>query len=435
MTSERNFDRLARAWLALGPETPPHDAVAAVLRAAATTPQARRRAAWLPLGVAPMRRLSFITAGLTILALVAGGVLISQFAGPGSPTPTPTPSASTSSIPASLIGTWGGGPRPLPGQDPSVAIQMTFNEATVSFIVRQLDTDPRIAQARSSGPGRLQLRNDAGCPGNPVGDYAWQLSDSGRQLTITAMADACADRLAAFTGQWFRMGCQAGGFGGDCLGDLDAGTYGTQNIDVHHKVGVDWLPRYGAIGYTVPDGWANSADWFTSFWLRPSADYALETPDGPAGGAWSGISIWNFSVLIDPPVGCGLPGDDRAPSVDSLLERFAAAPALTASQPVDITIDGRQGRWIDVEISADWTGNCPLGAGPAATPEAFGRFLPTPGPWAFGPVPGERTRLIVLDIGEGDVVIAIDAGDGSKFDGLVEEAMPIVESLTFRLDS
>ena len=43
MTSERDFDRLAQAWLELGPDEAPDRAVAAVLQAAETTPQVRRR--------------------------------------------------------------------------------------------------------------------------------------------------------------------------------------------------------------------------------------------------------------------------------------------------------------------------------------------------------------------------------------------------------
>lgn len=42
MSNERDFDRLARAWLDLGPNEAPDRVVAAVLQAAETTPQVRR---------------------------------------------------------------------------------------------------------------------------------------------------------------------------------------------------------------------------------------------------------------------------------------------------------------------------------------------------------------------------------------------------------
>ena len=46
MTGERDFDRLAQAWLELGPDEAPDRVVAAVLQAAQTTPQARRPIRW-----------------------------------------------------------------------------------------------------------------------------------------------------------------------------------------------------------------------------------------------------------------------------------------------------------------------------------------------------------------------------------------------------
>ena len=46
MTSERDFDRLARAWLELGPDEAPDRVIATVLQAADTMPQVRRRVAW-----------------------------------------------------------------------------------------------------------------------------------------------------------------------------------------------------------------------------------------------------------------------------------------------------------------------------------------------------------------------------------------------------
>ena len=48
MTEERDFDRLARAWLELGPDKAPDRAIAAVLQAVETTPQVRSRPWRLP---------------------------------------------------------------------------------------------------------------------------------------------------------------------------------------------------------------------------------------------------------------------------------------------------------------------------------------------------------------------------------------------------
>ena len=53
MTTERDFDRLARAWLELAPDEAPDRVIAAVLQAAETTPQMRRRLALAHLEVLP----------------------------------------------------------------------------------------------------------------------------------------------------------------------------------------------------------------------------------------------------------------------------------------------------------------------------------------------------------------------------------------------
>ena len=63
MTTDRDFDRLARAWLETGPDEAPDRVIAAVLQAAETTPQVRR-------GLRrPFRR----SVTMTRLSMAAGG--------------------------------------------------------------------------------------------------------------------------------------------------------------------------------------------------------------------------------------------------------------------------------------------------------------------------------------------------------------------------
>jgi hypothetical protein len=104
MTRERDFDRLAKAWLELGPDHAPDRAIAAVLRATETTPQARRPFAvpiWRPFAVAAVAVLAIVVVG--------GGLLLIQrnqpnVGGPAaSPSVTPSPSLSPSPSAAPIV--------------------------------------------------------------------------------------------------------------------------------------------------------------------------------------------------------------------------------------------------------------------------------------------------------------------------------------------
>lgn len=97
MTDERDFDRLARAWLELGPDEAPDRAVAAVLQAAETTPQVRRPLRWPTWRSYNMNRISQ-AAGLVAVLVVAigGGIILSQRDRPAAGGPVTSPSAAPS---------------------------------------------------------------------------------------------------------------------------------------------------------------------------------------------------------------------------------------------------------------------------------------------------------------------------------------------------
>lgn len=79
MTHERDFDRLARAWLELGPDEAPDRVVAAVLHAAEVTPQVRRPLRWPIWRSFKMNRVSQAAGAAAVLVVViGGGLLLSQ---------------------------------------------------------------------------------------------------------------------------------------------------------------------------------------------------------------------------------------------------------------------------------------------------------------------------------------------------------------------
>ena len=201
MTSERDFDRLARAWLDLGPDEAPDRVIATVLQAAETTPQVRGR------GPRPFRRSNTMTryvaaAGLAaaLILAIGGGLLLSGSKNtPAVVAPSTVPSASTSpdggAVPAELQARWMGSHRQGLGapagsslliQDKGMALsQSNQNELVI------LNVD-----ASAAGSGHLRLKqpttNRLYCAAGDTGDYTWSLSPSGRTLTIAALSDDCA---------------------------------------------------------------------------------------------------------------------------------------------------------------------------------------------------------------------------------------------------
>jgi hypothetical protein len=86
------------------------------------------------------------------------------------------------------------------------------------------------------------------------------------------------------------------------------------------------------------------------------------------------------------------PGVGR--TVDDLVTWLRTVPGLIATAPTAITIDGHPGQWLDLRHNPTWTKTCEGSTEPLVT------FL-NPG-IAVGA--DQRVRLILLDLGDGDVV-------------------------------
>ena len=442
MTDERSFDRIARAWLDLMPDEAPDRAVAAVLQAVDTAPQVRRpwrRLTWRP---SNMNRTIIAAAvlGAVVLA-VGGGLWITRSEGPSTGAPSPTPSADASpsasapaaTVPEELQFQWLGTVVDAPGL-PSGRDRafLTIGASTVEMPGGPL---PLLVSDVPSADGnvlRLVTRESAdGCELGDVGLYGWSLSPKGSLLQLTATNDDCASRRAAFEGEWQRSACRNPE--NSCLGDLEAGTYKSQFIGPRLDEGEPWTANFGAFSYTVPDGWSNTADFPDDYVLMRSADYAVASD--PKDGtkdliefvARPGIGLQDEQCepLVKPETGR---------SVADLVTHVTTHPGLTASQPQPITIDGHAGQIVDVEMAASWTGACPevpdriLILFTEAGPDMTGSGREQPALWRT-----DRVRIVLLDLGDGDVLlVTITARDPAGFEALMGEAMPILESLTFK---
>jgi hypothetical protein len=441
MTSERDFDRLARAWLELGPNEAPDRVVAAVLRAAETTPQVRRPIRWLPLKDFQMTRLPVLaTVAATIVVVVGGLFLINRpIGGVGGPTASPSPSASSASPAAEQLNValrpsrWMGSERPVPGILPKAGTTINFTANNQFFITQSAANENHYLNsvASSVGDGQFQLET-TGTGGGPcstgdIGRYSWSVAPSGRILTIVAGNDDCPTRLGAVPGTWWLEACKNPN--NYCLGDIDAGTYKSQYFTprLDAGAGAAWVPDFGGLTYWVPDGWANSADFPERFSLTPTADYALEGQGGPETFHEIGLH-WQYAATAQN-ADCTSEELTSVPrTVDGLVDWIRGLPSLDARAPSEITIHGLHGRRLDVGVSPSWTASCPGETQPIAV------FLTEAGDAGdtFVLVGSARARLVFLDLGGGDIVmIDVYSSDPSRFDSLVAQAMPIIEGFQF----
>ena len=175
----------------------------------------------------------------------------------------------------------------------------------------------------------------------------------------------------------------------------------------------------GALTYTVPEGWANSSDWPDSLELVP----APELPPVAETDRRRNIGIFRQPSAMTQDRPCSdtvEPGVGR--TVDDLVAWLQTVSGLVTTEPTPITIDGRSGQTLDISLDPTWTATC------EGESERLLTYL-NPG-LAVGE--DQRVRLILLDLGESDVVaIGVWTRDQSTFDAFIPEAIQVVESFRF----
>ena len=263
-----------------------------------------------------------------------------------------------------------------------------------------------------------------------TGLYRWSVNPSSRILTIVATSDDCPIRLGAVPGTWWLEACKDPDT--TCLGDLDAGTYESQYITprLDPGMGLAWEPDFGALTYTVPDGWANSLDFPAWFALTPAADFAAQGASEPRRAVHDITVHWQPAATAQNAE-CKSDELTSVPrTVNGLVDWIRGLPSLDAGAPKAITIDGHPGQWLDVGVSPSWKTVCPGETQPIAvflTESGAGDAADT-----FGLTAGDRARLIFLDLGGGDLgMVTIYSTDTARFDGLAAQAMPIIQSFHF----
>jgi hypothetical protein len=186
--------------------------------------------------------------------------------------------------------------------------------------------------------------------------------------------------------------------------------------------------------FTVPAGWATSADSPNVFTLTPGGDYSSETKDGPAPGTIHEIDVFAVPQRAIQDPNCDFMPDTKAGhSVSDLVAYLKHEPALAVSELASATVGGYPARVLDLRLDPKWTGQCP-DIGIAFT-YLGGTFGSTPGSswYSLAIATGERQRLMLVDLGQGDVVaIVIDSSSSARFSSLVDAAQQIIQSIEFK---
>lgn len=184
------------------------------------------------------------------------------------------------------------------------------------------------------------------------------------------------------------------------LGDgsiRDAGRYRVLNAGIRPTV----------VSVEVPAGWSSSGNWVV---IGPRGN------DAPDGMAIRFYTLPNLAANplshaegnLDPPVG---------PTVDDLVQAIVTHPGWTATEPTDITIDGRAGQLVTIMIPLDADGNFYFYADPAGG-----------GIWGFAP--GQTFDWYIVDVdGQRLIIDAFHYPDTSEEDLSAQRA--VVESVQF----
>ena len=446
MTTERDFDRLAGAWMELGPNEAPDRVVAAVLQAAETTPQVRRPSRWPTWRSHPMKGLTIAAVAVAIVAVIGGGIMLNMGSSPsvGGPVASanPTPAASDAAsaavagpVPAELQSGWIGAPR-VTGMPHSDRYRFLLDAGAMTFMDDQYHPNGLASDVRSVAgtPDEITFVSRdtiGGCSVGDTGRYRWSLSPGSTRLTLSTLEEACVNRQIALVGEWLRVACKDETDG--CFGTLEAGTWPSQYFSPIHGNTTSWRPEWGALQYEVPDGWANKADWPDSFTLTPAADYATVDASGDYPGAFHEITLLSHpAAALQNPACTPAEAKDVPATVDGLIGYIRGLPGIKATAPTPVTVGGLKGSFVDIQIAPDWKGSCLDDPGVLHAVYLTRQDVPNDA-YQLDIMPGERQRVMFVDIGGLAVVgIVISASDATSFDDFTAQAMPIIESMTFK---
>jgi hypothetical protein len=328
MTTDRDFDRIARAWLDLMPDEVPDRTIDDALRAVEMTSQARRPLVRLPRRFDRYERPALIAAAALLGVAVIGGALLvggRQDSPPPAPTPTPSPSSVQQGVDDGLRSTWIADAAPDPdlgtGGGP---VYLTVSPSGTTIASRNFGSAGSYASSlRMDGSDGLHLTLDravGACAAGVEGTYRWALSPDRSLLELDVVSDPCAARATEFARTWVRS----------LLEPTMAGSGVVDSMDPIFAI-------------TLPD---------RTYEARTLDDFVeIVGSDG------SSLMVFkNLQGFANP---CAQP--ERYPytaGADALVDYFRQNDAFTILETSTLTIDGHRAVHLVTEASSDYAA-CP----------------------------------------------------------------------------
>jgi hypothetical protein len=210
MSEQRDFGRIATAWLDLMPGDAPDRAIAAVLKAVETTPQVR------PSFIDGFRRSPTMTrialvAWALLIAAIGAYALIAGAQQPQQTTPPTSPTAQTAggALADPLRAEW----LSWTTEDPILEngagpVSLTIGPSGVDVIAANFGPGleyPSTTMAVAGDELEVVLTRDGrDCRAGDRGTYRWLLSADRSQLTLTSITDSCPKRMIVLERTWAR---------------------------------------------------------------------------------------------------------------------------------------------------------------------------------------------------------------------------------------
>lgn len=378
---DRRFERIARAWLDLGPNEAPERAVAAALQAIDTTPQVRRAWRWPLRRDTPMTRLPLLAAlvGLVILSIGAlllsgGGVEPAPAPDPtgtavSSPTPTPipTPTPSPAPVPETLVGGWVAAGRGFEPIAPGAMQVLTFgvDSGRLQAPAGTFDNgQPFVAGMDGTGALRLSTGQASTlCELGDVGTYSL-VALGPAQIRLTPVEDDCEARSAIIDGIWHRS-----------LSHPSRGGPG---------VAANFLP---ILEFTLPVGT------YTGRGQVARDEIVIDS-------ATATYKVWrDLDGFLDP---CDIDQGRLLldPGMDALLAYFEDDPRFDVQRREEFAIDGRRAVEIEIVIGAGLEEPCWTFDGDAGNRRGVLTWVPQAAPQGafWNDQIGGRDTLVITEV-------------------------------------